>query len=93
MNPSPARYPRVNIYLDSLELTEAIKIAAVRRGVSISAYCLEAIRARLKQEGLQVGPTEHADPRAAAEALDRLWRKTGPVGIPADELIREGRRM
>ena len=94
-------YPRLNIYLDSGELRRRIKIAAASAGVSLSAWCLQAIRARLQSEGESgadagdpaVGAAGRpGSPVAAAEALDRLRRQIGPIGVPVSELIQEGRR-
>jgi len=87
-------YTRLNIYLDRPELRERIKIAAARHQVTISAYCLEAIRRRLVEDGL-LPPSpeeERRQARAAAEALDRLRTSVGPIGIPVAQLIEEGRR-
>jgi len=93
MRTAPATYPRLNIYLDDAELRTELKIAAARAGVSLSAYCLEAIRARLA--GDESGATAQkapTSPMAAARAFDRLRRRIGPIGIPVSELVREGRR-
>jgi hypothetical protein len=48
--PTTAPYQRINIYLDDPALREPIRGAAARRGVTVSAYCLEAIRRRLREE-------------------------------------------
>lgn len=83
--------PRVNIYLDDPTLRVTLKTAAVRQQVSLSAYCLQAIRQRLVAEGY-LPATEVAGPHAAAQALDRLRRQVGPIGVPVRELIAEGQR-
>jgi hypothetical protein len=90
-------YPRLNIYLDDPALRAQIKIAAARRGVTLSAYCVEAIRQRLTEDGLlpadeAAAPQHPQSPQAAARALDDLRRRIGPVGVPVHELIAEGRR-
>lgn len=95
---SASDYTRINIYLNNHDLKTQIKLAAARRGISISAYCEEAIRNRLTDEGL-VGNTELGSPqprqigsaKEASRALDRLRRKVGPIGVPVRELIDEGR--
>ncbi|HEY66594.1 MAG TPA: hypothetical protein G4O02_18750 [Caldilineae bacterium] len=89
---SSPRYVRLNIYLDDPTLREKIKIAAARRGITLSAYCLGAIRQRLAEDGLLPSRDRELDPRAAAQALDRLRRQIGPIGVPVRELIAEGRR-
>lgn len=87
-------YTRLNIYLDSPELQEHIKIAAARRRASLSAYCLEAIRRRLAEDGLlPLSPDEERSRAcAAAETLDRMRAAIGRVGIPVADLVAEGRR-
>lgn len=82
---------RVNIYLDDPHLRIAIKVAAARSGITVSAYCLQAIRRRLADDGLiphQAGPGV----KQAAASLDRLRRQVGPIGISVRELIAEGRQ-
>jgi hypothetical protein len=76
--------------VDSPRLREQVKIAAARSGVTVSAYCQEAIRRRLEEEG-QAGPGRDRS-RAAARALDVARRRYGPLGVPVSELIAEGRR-
>lgn len=89
---APASYPRLNIYLDDPHLHETIRVAAARRGITLSAYCVEAIRQRLAEDGLLPAATVESTPQAAAQALDRLRRQIGPIGIPVRDLIAEGRR-
>ncbi len=84
-------YSRLNIYLDDPELREKIKIAAAREGVNLSAYCLQAVRRRLAEEGYLPAPEAALGPRAAAGALDGLRRRIGPIGLKARDLIDEGR--
>jgi hypothetical protein len=87
---SEQRYERVNIYLDSPDLKERIKLAATRAGVTVSKYCQDAISRRLSDEGLL--PPSRESAKAAAKALDRLRRRNGRLGIPVRELIADGRR-
>ena len=94
---TPTTYPRINIYLDDPELRAQIKIAAARQGVTVSSYCLEAIKHRLSTDGVSPlseaeGLPSSASRQAAAQALDDLRRKIGPIGVPVSELIAEGRR-
>jgi|GEM_PF-1376445 hypothetical protein len=86
-------YVRLNIYLDEPELHKRIKIAAARNRMTISAYCCEAIRRRLAEDGLLPPSLEEEKQRAraAAEVLDRLRTSIGPIGIPVVKLIEEGR--
>ncbi len=94
---TPAVYPRINIYLDDPELRTHIKIAAAHHGVTVSGYCLEAIRRRLAAEGILPtaeagGEQPQGTAQGAAQALDRLREHIGPIGVPVSELIAEGRR-
>lgn len=87
---SASRHARLNIYLDEPELRQAVKIAAAKEGVTLSAYCLKALRSRLVEEGFLPGTSDRQ--AEAARALDRLRQQIGPIGIPVRELIHEGRR-
>jgi predicted DNA-binding protein len=84
------RYHRANIYLDSRELKERIKLGATRAGVTVSEYCQEAIRRRLSDEGLL--PPSRESAKAAAGALDRLRGRHGRLGVSVRDLIEDGRR-
>ena len=84
---------RVNIYLDDPDLKREIKIAAANRGVTQSAYCVEAIRQRLERErSADTAAGSRQRSRDVAKALDQLRAEIGPVGIPVRDLIDEGRR-
>lgn len=85
-----ARQSRLNIYLDEPELRQAVKIAAAKEGVTLSAYCLKAVRSRLVEEGFLPGSSDRQ--AEAARAMDRLRQQIGPIGTPVRELIHEGRR-
>lgn len=89
---TPATYHRLNIYLDDSTLRQRIKIAAARQEVTISAYCLEAIRHRLVEDGFLSSAQAGEGPQVAAQALDQLRRQIGPIGTPVRDLIAEGRR-
>jgi len=79
--------PRLNIYVHTPRLPERVRLAAARRGTSVSAYCEEAIQRQLVADGLLPG-----DAHAAAGALDRLRERRGPLGVSVAELIADGRR-
>ena len=89
----PGGYSRLNIYLEGPDLREKIRVAAARQGVSLSTYCLEAVRERLVEEGYLPSSQGAAGPRSAAKALDRLRRQVGPIGVPVRDLVQEGRRQ
>lgn len=88
----PVNYPRLNIYVDDEHVRDAVKVAALRKGTSVSAYCLEAIRQRLDDDGVLAKGKTSDKHNAAAQALDRLRIKIGPIGVPVADLIKEGRR-
>jgi hypothetical protein len=79
---------RLSVYLDDPSLRETVKIAAARRGVSISAYVLQALRDQLSREGLL---HDERTAQEAARVLDALRAQVGPIGIPVRDLIDEGR--
>jgi hypothetical protein len=85
------RHVRLSIDLDEPELHRAIEAAAARQGVTLSAYCLQAVYSRLREEGGLPG-TSGTRPEEAARALDRLRHRIGPIGVSVSELISEGRR-
>jgi hypothetical protein len=83
-------HPRLNIYVGTPRLREHVRMAAARAQTSVSAYCEEAIRRRLIDDG-EIEPTQDSA-RAAARELDRMRQRLGPIGVPVSELIAHGRR-
>lgn len=83
---------RVNIYLDDPALKREIKIAAANQGVSLSAYCVDAIREKLSRARSAASARSDLQRREAVVALDELRTEIGPIGISVRELIDEGRR-
>jgi len=81
---------RLNIYLDDPELGTEVKIAAARRGLTVSAFCVRAIRRELAVMGYRE-LEGYETPEAAALAMDRLREQIGPIGVSVRELIEEGR--
>lgn len=79
---------RLSVYLDDPVLREKVKIAAARRGVSISTYVLQALRDRLAWDEVLL---EEINPQEAAKALDVIRTQVGPVGVPVRTLVEEGR--
>ena len=77
---------RLSVYLDDPSLRETVRIAAARRGVSISAYGLQALRDRLSREGLL---HDERTAQEAARTLDALRTQMGPIGIPVCNLASE----
>lgn len=90
MEPGIRRY-KISIYLENLELRRRLKVAAAKRDVTISAFCEEAIRAKLQKEEI----SEALDievARRAASRLDERRNKLGPFDVQTWELVNEGRR-
>ncbi len=82
---------RLGLYLDDEVMRRQIKIAAAKRGMSTTAYCTEAIKERLVRDG-EINQTNDGNRKALLARMDRLRQEIGPIGIPAYELIKEGRR-
>jgi len=83
---------RVNIYLDDPVLKRQIKVAAANQGISLSAYCVDAIREKLTRARSRAIATSELQQKETAAALDRLRTEIGPIGISVRELIDEGRK-
>jgi uncharacterized protein (DUF1778 family) len=87
---------RLSLYLRDDKFRRQIKVAAAKRGLSISDYCMKAIERQLMQDGeLSVRDVFAATEgyRASVIArMDRLREEIGPVDLSAAELIKEGRR-
>ena len=82
---------RLGLYLEDEAIRRQIKVAAAKRGMSTTAYCAQAIKERLLRDG---EVTEKADrnKKVSLARMDRLRRDIGPIGMPAAELVEEGRR-
>ena len=82
---------RLGLYLEDEAIRRQIKVAAANRGMSTTAYCAQAIKERLLRDG---EVTEKADrnKKVSLARMDRLRRDIGPIGMPAAELVEEGRR-
>lgn len=88
MKPAITRH-KISIYLGDPELRRRLKVAAAQRDISVSAFCEEAIRAKLQKEE---GDTALETARSAARRLDEKRDKLGPVDVQTWELVKEGRR-
>ncbi len=88
--PSTPRQLRLNSFLDEPNLRQAVKIAAAKEGVTVSTYCVRAVRRQLGEEGFLPGSEERR--AEAARAMDHLRRQIGPIGVSVRELIDAGRR-
>lgn len=82
---------RLGLYLEDEIVRRQIKVAAAKRGMSTSAYCTQAIQERLVRDGEIIGKAD-GDRKALLARIDRLRQEIGPVGVPAAELAKAGRR-
>ena len=82
---------RLGLYLEDEMIRRQIKVAAAKHGMSTSAYCTRAIQERLMRDGEIIGKA-HGDKKALLARIDRLRKEIGPVGVPAAELVKAGRR-
>jgi len=80
---------KISIYLDDPELRRRLKVAAAQHDISISAFCEEAIRAKL--QNVEVNAVLKAA-RRAARRLDEKRNKLGSLDIQTWELVKDGRR-
>ncbi len=85
------RKARLGLYLEDGEIKKQIKIAAVKRGISTTAYCAEAIRERLQRDG-EMSDKVDRDRLTLLSRMDKLRQEIGPVGATTAELVEEGRR-
>ena len=87
---------RLSLYLRDDKLRIQIKVAAAKRGLSISDYCMQAIERQLLQDGevsvrdVYVSSENHRSSLIAR--MDRLRGEIGPIDMPVTDLIKEGRR-
>ena len=84
-------HERLNIYMDDAELRTAVRIEAARRGITVSAFCVQAIRRYLAEAGAPTASPGVLTPTGAAAALDEIRGRIGPLGVPVAELVAEGR--
>ncbi len=86
-------HTRINIYLPDRSLRSLVKAAAAKYDVSVSDYCVQAITARLKEEGLAEEPA----PSLLKSAVTKARRfvastfKGRRFSVSSADLIRETR--
>ena len=79
---------KMTLYLEDEKIHKSIKQAALDLKLSLSEYCLEAVKERLEKDGYLRGRKQQQ--RMAAN-MDRLRKEIGPIGVPVHKLIEEGR--
>lgn len=85
---------RLGLDLRDESMKRRIKVAAAKRGMTVSDFCLEAIEQWLAKDGERkpANPETEEDPRALLRRMDELSEKIGPIGVPTWQLVEEGRR-
>jgi len=82
---------RLGIYLEDDEMKRHVKIAAAKRGTTVTDYCAEAIEERLMRDG-EIASERKAKGQTILQRMDELRKDIGPIGMRVSELIDEGRR-
>jgi len=87
-----ANKARLGLYLKDEEVKRQIKVAAARRGMTVTDYCARAIEERLIKDGERSAEGEDKNKVALLSRMDKLRQEIGPIGISTAELVEEGRR-
>jgi len=87
-----ANKARLGLYLKNEEIKRQIKVAATRRGMTVTDYCARAIEERLIKDGERSAEGEDKDKVALLSRMDKLRQEIGPIGVSTAELVEEGRR-
>ena len=85
-----ANRTRLGLYLKDEEIKRQIKVAAAKRGMTVTAYCAQAIEELLMRDG--EGRAKDVDRNNLLSRMDKLRQEIGPVGVSTAELIEEGQR-
>lgn len=85
---------RINIYVPGAEIRRRVKAAAARRDLTVSEYCLQAIRVQLAREEAGVSPAPGEPGAAVARARRFLEEAFGGrvFRVSSASLIRHARR-
>jgi hypothetical protein len=81
---------RINIYVDDPDLRIQVKIAALQRGVTVSEYCLNAIRRAVDLDHVAGREAWREQALAAIERMKAIRERTLPLDVPISQLIHEG---
>lgn len=87
-----ANKARLGLYLEDEEIKRQIKVAAAKRGVTVTNYCARAIEERLVRDGERSAEGESKNKASLLSRMDKLRQEIGPIGISTTELVEEGRR-
>jgi len=83
---------RLGLYLEDEEVKKQIKVAAAKRGMTVTDYCAQAIEDRLISDGEKSIKDRSKNKIAFLFRMDKLREEIGPIGISTSELVEEGRR-
>ncbi|MBI2916949.1 MAG: hypothetical protein HYY01_03060 [Chloroflexi bacterium] len=86
---------RIRLGLDLRDegMKRRIKVAAAKRGMTVSDFCLEAIEHHIDEQSGEVArPSTPQEWEAFIERMDKLREEIGPIGVPTWQLVEEGRR-
>jgi len=83
---------RLGLYLEDEEIKRQIKVAAAKRGMTVTDYCARAIEERLIKDGERRDEGVGKNKMAFLSRMDELRQEIGPIGMPTAELVEEGRR-
>ena len=82
---------RLGLYLKDEEIKKQIKVAAIKRGMSTTAYCAQAIEERLMRDEERTRSMDR-NKIALLSRMDKLRQEIGAIGISTAELVEKGRR-
>ena len=86
-----ANKARLGLYLKDEKIKRQIKVAAARRGMTVTDYCARAIEERLIKDGERSAEGKDKNKVALLSRMDKLRQEIGPTGISTAELVEEGR--
>ena len=87
-----AKKARLGLYLEDEEIKRQIKVAAAKRGRTVTDYCAGAIEERLIRDGERSAGDADRNKIALLSHMDKLRQEIGSTGVSAAELVEEGRR-
>jgi len=87
-----ANKARLGLHLEDEEIKRQIKVAAAKRGMTVTDYCARAIEERLIKDGERRAEGGGRNKIALLSRMDALRQEIGPIGMSTTQLVEEGRR-
>jgi hypothetical protein len=81
--------PRLGLYYENEFIKKKIEYAAMRRGISTTAYCTRAVEECLVRDGELGTPEERKE---YIEETEKQRENLGPIGIPTAEVTKDPKR-